>query len=88
MSRHLKNSRKIQPPKQATKAFYMMDDLTQTLFVGRPKPERLPSNQMVSQKCISSVWMHKQPIYFLRPQWMAAYMSLDARKNLFQAQLK
>ena len=39
------------------------------LFLRRLRPELLTSIQMVSQKCISFAWRHKQPTYFFRSQW-------------------
>ena len=42
------------------------------LFLGKLRPERSTSNQMVSQQRTSFAWRHKQPIYFFRPQWAGA----------------
>ena len=49
------------------------------LFLGKFRPERLTSNQMVCQQRTSFAWSHKQSIYFFRPQWAGAQ-----NKNLTQ----
>ena len=45
------------------------------LFLGKLRPERSTSNQMVSQQRTSFAWRHKQPIYYFRPQWAGAHCS-------------
>ena len=58
------------------KGLICADGLTlEPLFLGRLRPERLTSNQIVSQHRISFAWRHKQPIYFFRPKWAGSVTS-------------
>ena len=57
---------------QAKKAYRYGGFDLKPLLLGKLRPERIASNQMVCQWRRSFAWRHKQPIYFFRPQRAAA----------------
>ena len=73
----LKYNHPTKPQRLIIYIYYMCEwfDL-KPLFLGKLRPERLTSNQMVSQQRTSFAWRHKQPIYFFRPQWAGAHKFL------------